>query len=73
MNTEEIYNILRETFHSKSGIYLNKIDAMEIALIIRDRSIDSTNNPPKLSSDFKREEHPYSADYQAKKKEKNNL
>ena len=34
MSKEEIYNMIRDTFHSQSGLFLNKKQAMAIAIII---------------------------------------
>ena len=34
MSKEEIYNILRETFHGQSGLFLNKEQCMSLATII---------------------------------------
>jgi hypothetical protein len=31
MSKEEIYNMIRDTFHSQSGLFLNKKQAMAIA------------------------------------------
>jgi len=34
MSEVGIYNIIRDTFHSQSGLFLNKKQAMTIAVII---------------------------------------
>ena len=34
MSKLRIYNIIRDTFHSQSGLFLNKKQAMTIAVII---------------------------------------
>ena len=37
MEVDEIYNILRENFHSQSGLFLNKGQAYEVAMIIKEK------------------------------------
>ena len=34
MNKEEIYNMIRNTFHSQSGLFLNKEQAHAVSTII---------------------------------------
>jgi len=34
MNQLEIYNMIRDTFHSQSGLFLNKKQSMTIAITI---------------------------------------
>jgi hypothetical protein len=59
MEVDEIYNILRETFHSQSGLFLNKGQAYEVAQIIKEKSMISEMQ---RSVNFEREDHPYSAE-----------
>ena len=59
MEVDEIYNILRETFHSQSGLYLNKGQAYEVAQIIKEKSMISEM---RRGVNFEREDHPYSAE-----------
>lgn len=59
MEVDEIYNILRETFHSQSGLFLNKWQAYEVAQIIKEKSMISE---VQRSVNFEREDHPYSAE-----------
>lgn len=41
MEVEDIYKIIRETFHSQSGLYLNRGEAYEVAQIIKEKSMIS--------------------------------
>jgi hypothetical protein len=34
MSKEEIYNLIRNTFHSQSGLFLNKEQSMAVATVI---------------------------------------
>ena len=55
MEVDEIYNILRENFHSKSGLFLNKGQAYEVAQIIKEKSMISE---VQRSVNFEREDQP---------------
>ena len=59
MTVDQIYNILRENFHSQSGAFLNKGQAYEVAQIIKEKIMISEIRTP---VDFEREDHPYSAE-----------
>ena len=59
MEVDKIYNIIRETFHSQSGAFLNKGQAYEVAQIIKEKSMISE---VQRSVNFEREDHPYSAE-----------
>lgn len=61
MEVDEIYNILRETFHSQSGAFLNKGQAYEVAMIIKEK-LNVSELVSTLPMDFEREDHPYSAE-----------
>ena len=37
MEVDEIYNILRKAFHSQSGLFLNKGQVYEVAMIIKEK------------------------------------
>lgn len=60
MTQEQIYNKLRETFNSQSGAYLNKQDAMDIAVQIKNRLLNYEMNSKSVN--FRREDHPASAE-----------